>query len=44
VRNKVKFEGSIAEGYTIKEALGFCTKYLQNFTSTKRRLWDEKED
>jgi hypothetical protein len=27
-----------------KEALKFCTKYLQDFTTTKQKMWDEKED
>ncbi len=33
----------MAEGYAIEEALGFCTKYLQDFIVTKRRVWDEKK-
>jgi hypothetical protein len=27
---------------TLEEALGFCTKYLQDFIATNRRVWDEK--
>ncbi len=34
----------MAEGYAIEEALGFCTKYLQDFTTTKQKVWDEKEE
>ncbi len=32
----------MANGYSIKEALGFCTKYIQNVKST-RRVWDDEE-
>jgi hypothetical protein len=34
VRNKARPKGSMAKGYTIEEALKFCTKCLQNFTTT----------
>ncbi len=34
VRNKMKPEGSMTEGYALEEALGFCTKYLQDFVTT----------
>jgi hypothetical protein len=44
VRNKARLERSMAEGYTIKKALVFCTKYLQDFIATNRKVWDEKED
>ena len=44
VRNKAQPEGGMAEGYAIQEALGFCTKYMQEFQSTRRRVWDSKED
>ncbi len=44
VRNKVRPKGSMVEGYTIEEALRFCTKYLQDFIAKKRRVRDEKED
>jgi hypothetical protein len=43
VRNKVRPKGSMVEGYTIEEALRFCTKYLQDFIATKRRVRDEKK-
>jgi len=39
-----KAQGSMVEGYTIKEALRFCTKYLQDFIATMQRVRDEKED
>ena len=44
VRNKARPEGGMAEGYAIQEALGFCTEYMQEFQSTRRRVWDSKED
>jgi hypothetical protein len=31
-------------GYAIEEALGFCTEYIQKVKSTKRRVWDDKEE
>lgn len=34
----------MAEGYAIVEALGFCTEYMQEYTVTTRRVWDDKED
>ena len=34
----------MAEGYAIVKALGFCTEYMQEYTSTTRRVWDDKED
>ncbi len=44
VWHKARLEGSMAMGYALEEALGFCTKYLQNFTPTTQKFWDEKED
>jgi hypothetical protein len=34
VQNKTKLEGDMAKGYPLEEALGFCAKYLQDFTTT----------
>jgi hypothetical protein len=34
VQNKTKLEGDMAKGYPLEEALGFCTIYLQDFTTT----------
>jgi hypothetical protein len=34
----------MAIGYSTEEALGFCTKYIQDVKSTRRRVWDEKEE
>jgi hypothetical protein len=33
----------MVEGYALKEVLGFCTKYLQDFTITRWWMWNEKE-
>jgi len=35
VKNEARPKRSMIEGYAIEEALGFCTKYLQDFTTTK---------
>ncbi len=37
VRNKARPKGSMAKGYAIEEALRF-------YTTTKQRVWDDKED
>jgi hypothetical protein len=44
VKNKVRPEGNIVEGYAIEEVLGFCIEYLRDFTATKRKVWDDKEN
>lgn len=44
IQNKVRMKRSMAEGYALEEALGFRTNYLPNFTATRRRVWDDKED
>ncbi len=44
VNNKARIEGSMEKGYAFEEALGFYTKYLQDFTTIQHRVWDEKED
>jgi hypothetical protein len=31
VQNMARLEDSMVEGYTMEEAIGFCTKYMQNF-------------
>jgi hypothetical protein len=35
VKNKARVKGNMVEGYALKEVLGFCTKYLQDFTITR---------
>ncbi len=44
VRNVVQPKGSMAIGYAIEEVLGFCTEYIQRSQSTRRRVWDNKEE
>ena len=44
VRQRAQPEGSMARGYIMEEALGFCTEYMQNCTMTSRRVWDDKEE
>jgi len=44
VRNLAKPEGSIAQDYQIKQALGFITEYMSNYNITLRRVWDNKEE
>lgn len=44
VRNLAKPEGSMAEGYSIVEALGFTTEYMTKFTATTQRVWDANEE
>jgi hypothetical protein len=34
VCNKTRHEGSMAKRYAFEEALGFYTKYLQDFSAT----------
>jgi hypothetical protein len=36
-------QSSMASGYSIVEALGFCTKYIQEVNNTKKKVWDDKE-
>jgi hypothetical protein len=44
VWNKARLEGSMAKWYALKEVLGFCTEYIQDFTATRKRVWDNKEE
>ncbi len=36
-------QSSMASGYSIVKALGFCTKYIQEVNNTKKKVWDDKE-
>jgi len=40
----VRPEGSMTKGYALEEALGLCTKYVQDFMAMRRQVWDDKED
>ena len=44
VRNRARSEASMAEGYAIDEAFGFCIEYMQSYMHTSRRIWDDKDD
>lgn len=44
VRNRARPEGCMAECHSLVEALGYCTEYMQDYTITTRRVWDDKED
>ena len=44
VRQRAQPEGSMARGYMIDEALGFCTEYMQDCELTRRRIWDDNEE
>jgi len=44
VKNLVKLEGSVAQGYQVEEALGFVTEYMASYSPTSRRVWDSNED
>ena len=44
VRNKAHPEASMANGYAVEEALGFCTEYLNLSQYTKRHIWESEEE
>ena len=44
VRTREKPEGSMSKGYSMQEAMGFCTEYMKNFKNVNRRVWDDDED
>ena len=44
VRSTTHLEASMANGYAADEALGFCTKYLNLQTYTKRHVWETDEE
>ena len=44
VCNKEKPEGSMCEGYLMQEAIGFYTKYIKDFSSVNRHVWDDDEN
>ena len=44
VRTRAKPEGSMSKGYSMQEAMGFCTKYMKDFKNVNRRVWDDDED
>jgi hypothetical protein len=44
VRNMVRPEASMAEGYIKEECIGFVTKYLQRFDIVQRQVWNMEEE
>jgi hypothetical protein len=44
VLQRAQPEGSMGQGYTMDEALGFCTKYMQRCTMSQCQVKDDKED
>jgi len=44
VRTYAHPEGSIAEGYTIEDTLGFYTEYMKQYHGTMQHVWDATED
>ncbi len=44
VGNITKPKSSMAKRYALKEALGFCLKYLVDFIAIKHQIWDDKEN
>jgi len=44
VQNKARPKGSLTKSYALEEALGLCTKYIQDFMAMRRQVWDDKED
>ena len=41
VRQRAQPKASMARGYIIDEALGFCIEYMQDCELTRRRTWDD---
>jgi hypothetical protein len=45
VLNKTKLEGCMAMGYMYDEAsFTFCTRYLQLYKHTRKKVWHPKEE
>ena len=44
VRTREKSEGSMSEGYSMQEAMGFCTEYMKDFKNVNQCVWDDDED
>ena len=37
-------KGSMAQGYIMDEAMGFCIDYMQHCCKNEHRMWDDKEE
>lgn len=44
VQDRSKPEASMASGYVVDEALGFCTEYFSLYSHTRRRIWDPEQE
>ena len=44
VRLRSSPEGSMAAGYNVDEALGFCTEFFQLYPHVQQRIWDHEEE
>jgi hypothetical protein len=44
VCTREKLEGSMSEGYSMQEAIGFCRKYMKDFKNINRHVWDDDKD
>ncbi len=44
VGNITKPKSNMAKRYALKEALGFCLKYLVDFIAIKHQIWDDIEN
>ena len=44
VRNKENPKGSMFEGYSMQEAVGFYIEYKKDFKSVNWRVWDDDKD
>jgi hypothetical protein len=44
VRTYARPEAGMAERYAITETLEYSIEYLQRFTATRKRVWNDKDD
>lgn len=44
IRNMARPEGNMATRYSVEETLGLYIEYFQGVKSTRRTLWDDKEE
>ena len=41
---KKKLEGSMCQGYSMQEAIGFRTEYMKDFSNVNRCVWNDDEE
>jgi hypothetical protein len=44
IQNHTRPEASMVEEYVIDEAFGFWTEYMQTYTITSWKVWNDKDD